>query len=129
MTTPDSQRAGVPTTASVAASVPEPEKGASIQEIEADIERTRNELGATVENLAERLDVKARAKHQVDKVKTDVAARVDDARDQAVTYAHQAKDALTDPSGKPNRTGWITVGVAAAVIGLVLFGVVRRGRA
>lgn len=37
---------------------PEPGPDASIDDIQADIERTRQELGATVGTLTERLDVK-----------------------------------------------------------------------
>lgn len=42
-----------------------PAKGAGADEIEADIERTREQLGETVEALAAKFDVKAQAQHKV----------------------------------------------------------------
>jgi hypothetical protein len=45
-------------------------------EIQADIERTREELGDTVEALAAKTDVKARAQERVEEIKQDVKAKV-----------------------------------------------------
>ena len=50
------------------------------EQIRADIERTRVQLGETVEALAEKTDVKAHAKEKVDEVKTT-------ARDNTVPLA------------------------------------------
>jgi Protein of unknown function (DUF3618) len=44
---------------------PEPPAGAEVDEIQADIEDTREALGRTVASLAEKLDVKARAGQRI----------------------------------------------------------------
>ncbi|SCY04189.1 Protein of unknown function [Microbacterium sp. LKL04] len=127
MTTPDIPARDVPLS-SAPANRPEPADDASVAEIEADIAQTRTELGDTVEQLAGKLDVKARAKQQVETVKTNVAAQIGDARDHAADYVHQATDALTDDAGKPNRNGWIALALAVVAIGAVITAVARRGR-
>jgi hypothetical protein len=43
--------------------------------IQVDVERTRAQLGATVDELSQRLDVKTRAKQQVDQVKARLRAQ------------------------------------------------------
>ncbi len=61
--------------------------GASVSEesertpaqIQSDIEHTREELGDTVEALAAKTDVKARAHDRVDEIKEDVKAKVEQA--------------------------------------------------
>jgi ElaB/YqjD/DUF883 family membrane-anchored ribosome-binding protein len=50
----------------------------SPEEIRADLENTRRELGDTAEALAEKTDVKARAQERVDEVKANVSAHVPD---------------------------------------------------
>jgi len=45
-------------------------------QIQADIERTREELGDTVEAIAAKTDVKARAHERVDEIKHTVKAKV-----------------------------------------------------
>ena len=45
-------------------SVPEPGPEAGIEDLQADIERTRTQLGQTVEALSDKLDVKAQAKQK-----------------------------------------------------------------
>lgn len=78
--------------------------GTTPEEIEADIERQREELAETINQLQARLDVKARAKQEV---------------------AH-LKDRATTSSGKPRPD--LTIAVAAglaAVVGLLVW---RRRR-
>ena len=78
--------------------------GTTPEEIEADIERQRQQLAATVDQLHAKLDVKARAKDEV---------------------AH-LKDRATTDSGKPRPD--LTVAVVAGlalVVGLVVW---RRRR-
>ena len=92
---------------------PEPGPDAGIDEIEADIEQTRTELGGTVEALSSKLNVKERAKDKAAETKTAVAEKVD-------TMRHAATD-------NPKRT----VPVAAVVlIGALAVGIVvwRRRR-
>jgi hypothetical protein len=94
-------------------SVPEPGPEAGIDDIQADIERTRTELGDTVGALSAKLDVKERTKEKVGETKDRVIDKADSLR-------HTATD-------NPSRT----VPVAAvALIGAVAVGVViwRRRR-
>lgn len=58
----------------------------SPEEIRADIEQTREELGDTVEALAEKTDVKAQAKNRLSAVKTTAQAK----KDEYATKAQQA---------------------------------------
>ncbi|WOF22445.1 DUF3618 domain-containing protein [Microbacterium betulae] len=106
---------------------PEPAKGSSPDEIEADIERTRRSLGETVEQLAGKLDVTSRAKHRIDTAKARIADQVSAVGGRLTTYVDQARESLTDDRGKPNAKGWIGVSIVVAVVGVVLF-VVRRRR-
>ena len=73
------------------------------EEIQAEINETREELGETVEALAEKGDVKAQAK-----------ARFDDVREEAKQRADQVK---RDPRANPEP---IIAGILAVVIGLVI---------
>lgn len=67
---------------------PEPGPDAGIEEIQNDIEQTRNELGDTVEALSAKMDVKQRTKDKaaetkeavVDKVHAMQHATIDDGR-------------------------------------------------
>ncbi|MDV3134939.1 DUF3618 domain-containing protein [Mycobacterium sp. 29Ha] len=92
---------------------PEPGPDAGIEDIEADVEQTRKELGETVEALADKLNVKARAKEKATETKEQVVERADAVR-QTVT-------------DNPNRTVPIA---AVAVIGVLAVGFVvwRRRR-
>jgi hypothetical protein len=60
------------------------EPGTSADELEADIRRTRQELGDTVEALAAKLDVKAQIKSSADQAKENLKSSADQARANAV---------------------------------------------
>ena len=55
---------------------PEPGPDAGIDDIEADIERTRRELGHTVEALSAKLDVKARVAQKTNELRSNPAVPV-----------------------------------------------------
>ena len=55
----------------------------SPEEIEADIERTRRDLGDTVAAVAEKADVKAQAKLKVDEAKARVKEKVGSAKPES----------------------------------------------
>ena len=84
---------------------PEPGPDAGIDDITADIEQTRRELGETVQALSAKLDVKERTKQKAEETKQRVL-------DKADTLRHTATD-------RPKRT----VPVAA----LLLLGVLTVG--
>ncbi|WP_307787031.1 DUF3618 domain-containing protein [Mycolicibacterium mengxianglii] len=83
---------------------PEPGSDAGIDELQADIERTRDELGKTVGALADKADVKARAQEKVAVTK-----------DAAVEKIHIAQATV-------QRNPRIDVAVVVAVvIGIVIW--------
>ena len=73
--------AGRPAGAAVTA--PAPERSDSAAALRADIERTRLALGDTVEALAGKTDVKARAKGKVAEVRGKVTAKISSARESS----------------------------------------------
>ena len=87
----------------------------SADELQADIARTREQLGATVEALGQRLDVKARAREQAAAARTRLQER-----------ASHVKDKATDDQGT------VKPAVPAALVGagclLAAFFAVRRLR-
>ncbi len=62
----------------------EPGPDADVDEIQADIEKTRDELGQTVSALAAKVDVKSRAEEKVAETKDRIATQ---AAKPAVPYA------------------------------------------
>jgi hypothetical protein len=86
---------------------PEPGPDAGIDDIQADIEQTRHDLGQTVEALQAKLDVKERTKEKVAETKERVV-------DKADTLRHTATD-------NPRRTVPV---VALLLIGALAVGIV-----
>ena len=84
---------------------PEPGPDAGIDDIQADIEDTRKELGETVEALSAKLDVKERTKEKVAETK-----------DRVVEKAHTLQHAAAE---NPKRT--------VPVASLVLIGALAVG--
>jgi hypothetical protein len=89
---------------------PEPGPDAGIDDITADIETTRQELGETVQALSAKLDVKERAHEKVDEAKHRVAEKADGVRQAAMD--------------RPART----VPIALAVVGVLALIVIWRKR-
>ncbi|WP_433782666.1 DUF3618 domain-containing protein [Actinomycetospora sp. CA-101289] len=102
------------------ARTPPPGPDATPEELVADIEATRAELGDTVEALSQKLDVKAQARHSLEDVK------------QRGTEAFaQARDAATDDHGNltPEARAIavrVAAGVAAVLVLRALWKKVRR---
>jgi hypothetical protein len=90
---------------------PEPGPDAGVDDIQADIERTRTELGDTVGALSAKLDVKNRTKQKATETKERVVAK-------AQTVRHVATE-------DPKR---IVPVIAVLVIGALAVGVVLRRR-
>ena len=111
---------------SIAGAAPEPGNDASREDLEADLERTRRELGETLEVLTDRLAVKAQAREQIDMTKERVAEQAEEARARALGYVDHAKDFVTDERGKPNRNGWIVVAAGAVAVSALVFYLARR---
>jgi hypothetical protein len=66
------------------------------EEIQADIERTREQLGDTVEALAAKTDVKARAQERVEEIKGNLKTKAD----AATSKAKSATAASAQQSGQ-----------------------------
>jgi uncharacterized protein YdbL (DUF1318 family) len=76
----DPRTAGTPVESNAAA---DPGRTRTPEEIRADIEQTRAEVGDTVEALAEKTDVKAQAQHRVDEIKDSARAKAEDVKAKA----------------------------------------------
>jgi chromosome segregation ATPase len=70
-------------------------------EIRADIAQTRAQLGETVEALAAKTDVKARAKDKVEDARERVEAKVEDARERVEAKLNAATEAVSQ-GGAPS---------------------------
>ncbi len=66
-----------------AAGPDEAQETRSPEEIRADIEQTREEVGDTVEALAAKTDVKAQARERIEEVKGNVRAKAEEVRAKA----------------------------------------------
>ncbi len=75
----------------------------SPEEIRADIEQTREQLGETVEALAEKTDVKAQARSRIESAKETIAGNLGTAREtvtgKADEFATRAREATPDSAG------------------------------
>ncbi len=106
------------------------EKAPSVEELQADIERNREQLGETVDALSAKLDVKTRTKERIAATRQQAAVRVSDARSRATVLASRAKDAATDENGKPTKPvlgGGAGLGVVVVAV-IVTAVIVRRRR-
>ena len=118
-------------------SAPEPGPDAGIEDLQSDIERTREQLGQTVEALSDKLDVKAQAKQKAADTRDRFAARTKEAKERALNTAQTLRsktagvgakmaDAATDNQGSIRPAVPLAgIAVAAAVaIGIVVW--IRR---
>jgi hypothetical protein len=103
------------------ARVPPPGPDATPEELVADIEATRAELGDTVEALSQKFDVKAHARSSLDDAKQRATARVHVVQARGTEMFRQAKDASTDEHGNltPEARA-IAIKVVASVGALVV---------
>ncbi len=112
-----------------------------IEQIQAEIEQTRQDLGETVDALTSKLDVKSRARERLDDtkrraaeqlsqartkangrvttVRTKAGGQLTTARTRATGLTESARAAATTPEGKPKPA---VLGGAAAVAATVLAG-------
>lgn len=94
---------------------PEPGPDAGIDEIQADIDKTRQELGHTVDALAAKADVKGRAQQ-----------KAADTKDRITETAVHTREALTDDTGAVKKSIAVAAVIAVAlVVGVVVW---RRRR-
>lgn len=102
---------------------------ADIDQLQSQIEQTREELADTVDALGAKLDVKARAREKMSSTTEQARADLQAGRDRVVHVATNAVDAATDDNGRPTPPVIVAassaVVAAALVVGFVLW---RRRR-
>jgi ElaB/YqjD/DUF883 family membrane-anchored ribosome-binding protein len=77
----------------------------SPEEIQAEIETTREELGDTVEAIAEKTDVKKQAKRKVAETKVKAAAKTGEIRDTVTSKAEAASGKAKEATPESARAG------------------------
>ena len=96
-------------------------------QIEADIARHRAELGETVDELAERLDVKKQAQHKIESVKAQLGQGAQDAKTRANAGLREANARLHSDDHRDVLSVLApALGAVAAVV--LIIGVARRVR-
>jgi len=122
----------VPAMAANSPPPPEPGPDAGIADIQADIERTRRELGETVEALSAKADIKGRAQETAAHAKEAVAEQASHTKDVIAEKANAAqstaRDRLTDDSGSLRPKVLLTALVAAAAVAAIGVAVRRHHR-
>lgn len=111
---------------------PEPGPDAGIDDIQADIEHTRKELGETIGALSAKADVTGRAKQKAADTKDRITEKAYETKDLVVEKAHAAqsaaRDAVTDSTGSVKPGVPIAALIAAAAILAISVAVWRRRR-
>lgn len=102
---------------------PEPGPDADTEDIEADIEQTRAELGDTVEALTAKMDVKERARDKVDDTKERARDKIDHTKQRVAEKADAVRHTATE---NPQRA--IPVAAIALVGALAVAIVIWRRR-
>lgn len=79
---------------------PEPDAQASAAEIEADIARTREDLGEIVDSLTDKFNVKAQARNKTREVTDQASERLHNVQAQGARAVVQLKNSATDERGQ-----------------------------
>lgn len=100
---------------------PEPDGQASAAEVEADIARTREELGETVDALTDKFNVKAQARNKTRDAADRAGQQVHAAQAQGARALTELKARVTDERGQlkpvvPAAAAALAVTVIAVVI-------------
>lgn len=101
--------------------LPPPGKDAGVEDIEADIARTRENLGNTVDELTQKFDVKAQAQHKVQDLKERAGEQAHTAQVRGGEAISHAKATVTDEQGKVKP---VIPAVGAAVLVAAVLGIV-----
>ena len=102
-------------------SVGDEQETRSPEEIRADIEETREDLGDTVEALAAKTDVKGQAKAKLESVKEKVGGAKDGAADRTPDSAQQGFQQVRTTAGdNPVATAAIAAFVGGLLVGIIL---------
>jgi ElaB/YqjD/DUF883 family membrane-anchored ribosome-binding protein len=93
------------------------------EQIQRDIEETREQLGETVEALAEKTDVKGQAKRKLDSTKASMAAKKDELLERA---PDAAGDALSQVSTTARKNPIPMASIGAFAAGFLAGRITRR---
>lgn len=105
------------------ADIPPPGKDAGAAEIQADIERTRAELGTTVEALSEKFDVKTQARNTMHDVTRRASEQAKAVQARGGEIYGRAKDAATDEQGAVTPPVAVAAGtITLAAVVLLIWG-------
>lgn len=96
----------------------------SQEELVADIEQTRAQLGETVDALAHKLDVKAQARAHADATKQRLQQQVTSLQSMGRRAGGKAKDAATDDNG--HVAPRFPLAAASAIVLLLAVVLIRR---
>jgi hypothetical protein len=106
---------------------PAPGKDASAEELVADIEATRAELGNTVDALSEKFDVKTQAQRSLEDAKQRAGEQARVAQARGTELFNQAMDAATDDDGNLTpQVRALAVKVAAGGAAVLVLGAVWK---
>lgn len=92
-------------------------------ELREDIEATRQQLGATVEALAARADVKAAVRRKVTETRHRAAARASQLKRRAIAWPGQARE---QAAGGPGNTQALVAAAAAVAFTVIAIVAWRR---
>ena len=91
-----------------------PAKDASVEEIEADIAATRERLAESVDALADKVNVKARAQEKVEETKERAKEKLGEAKTKGQDLLSQAREA-----SRPVQLAIVSVPIAVIVLLIV----------
>jgi ElaB/YqjD/DUF883 family membrane-anchored ribosome-binding protein len=98
----------------------------SAEEIRADIERTREQLGDTAAAVAQKADVKAQAKAKVDEAKQRAAGKKDELLGKAKEASPDSAGGLADQAATTAKDNPLPVAAGAAFVAGFLLGRLTR---
>ena len=105
-----------------------PEEERSTEEIQADIARTREELGETAEALAAKADVKGQAKAKVDEVKDSAREKKDEAFAKVRGATPEGAQAGAQQAASKAQENPVPLAIAGAfALGIVVGLALKRG--
>lgn len=102
-------------------------EAADLEQIQANIEQTREELGETVEALTSKLDVRSRAKSKITDVQNQAIGTLHTGRARVFQLTQSARRSTTDEHGEPTPVVIAAAaGVAAVLVSVLVAGWRRR---
>lgn len=98
-------------------------------QLEREIEQTREQLGDTVEALAEKADVKRQAKRKLDETKATVTARADELRGKARQATPDDASAVATAATQRAKENPVPVAaIGAFVVGFIAGRITKRSQ-